>query len=107
MTGHLPPKKELWKRNKNLRAMARLFDQLTMEENIMKLRLGDDGKERVLLLPRTYRKTILSMLHDDKTAGHLGATRTLEKVAVRFFWPGMNNRDVQNYTTFKIYGAQG
>ena len=95
MAGQLPPKKELRKRNKNLRAMARLFDQLTMEENIMKLRRGDDGKEGVLL-PRTYRKTILNMLHDDKTAGHLGATRTLEKVAGRFFWPGMNS-DVTKY----------
>ena len=90
-TGRLPSKKELRKRSRNLRVMARLFDKLTLEQGIMKLRRpGEKGS--VILLPRTYHETVLKMLHDDETAGHLGATRTLEKAVARFFWPGMKKR---------------
>ena len=94
-TGRLPSKKELRKRSRNLRVMARLFDQLTLEQDIMKLRRPGE-KDSVILLPRTYRETVLKMLHDDETAGHLGATRTLEKAVTRFFWPGMK-KDVLQY----------
>ena len=93
--GRLSPKKKLRKRNRNLRIMARLFDQLTLEQGVMKLKQQDRDCP-VILLPRTYRVTVLSMLHDDKTAGHLGANRTLEKVAARFFWPGMG-KDVTHH----------
>ena len=95
-TGRLPAKKELRKRNRNLRTMARLFDQLTLEQGIMKLRRHGEKNGSVILLPQTYRETILKMLHDDETAGHLGTTRTLEKAVTRFFWPGMT-KDVSQY----------
>lgn len=94
--GKLPPKKELRKRNRNLRTLARLFDQLTIEQGIMKLRRHDDSSDPVILLPRTYREAVLQMLHDDRTTGHLGTARTQEKVAARFFWPWMS-KDVAHH----------
>ena len=94
-TGRTPPKKELKRKNAKLRMMARYFDQLFIEGGIIKMKQHARA-DPVILLPRPYHKIILNMLHDDKTAGHLGTTRTQEKVAARFFWPGMS-KDVAHY----------
>ena len=95
-TGKQPPKKDLRKRNRTIRTLARLFDRLLIDQGIVKLRQDDDVDDLVILLPRTYRRIVLQMLHDDETAGHLGSARTLEKVRARFFWPNMS-KDVSHY----------
>lgn len=55
-----------------------------------------DGAEHLLVVPRHLRSTILEQLHDAPTAGHLGVSRTYDRVRRRFFWPGLY-RSVQRY----------
>ena len=42
-----------------------------------------------LCVPRPYVEQVLLACHDDVTAGHLGVTRTLDKIRKRYFWPRM------------------
>ena len=51
-----------------------------------------------LVVPTEYRTSIISMYHDSPFGGHLGIKRTLRKVAVNYFWTGMN-QDVTRYVT--------
>ena len=44
-----------------------------------------------LIAPRNIRKEIMQILHDNRTAGHLGRERTLAAVRRRFYWPGMTD----------------
>lgn len=50
----------------------------------------------LLVLPQPYYSDILHSLHDDPSAGHLGFSRTLQRVRSRFFWPRMI-RTVRQY----------
>lgn len=44
------------------------------------------------------RQAIISECHDCPSAGHLGVTKTLQRVARKFWWPHMS-RSVRNYVT--------
>ena len=47
------------------------------------------GTRLQLVLPRSLVPDILSALHDAPSAGHLGVTRTVERVRERFYWYGL------------------
>jgi hypothetical protein len=49
-----------------------------------------------LVIPTTLVNQILNAVHDDIISSHLGYTRTLSKLRLRYFWPGMS-RDVDNW----------
>ena len=50
---------------------------------------NDDSKVVLqLVAPKSLRKAILQHLHNRKTGGHLGLTKTLYNVRQRFYWPG-------------------
>ena len=50
------------------------------------------GKQlKQLLLPKKLVPEVLSLAHDHVCSGHLGTTRTVEKVRQRFYWPTMFN----------------
>ena len=49
-----------------------------------------EGKTALrLCLPRLFRHQVLLAYHDDVLSGHMGITRTLTKIAQRFYWPKM------------------
>ena len=47
-----------------------------------------------LLVPRSKQKEVFEHLHDHATGGHLGTEKTISKIIVAFYWPGLR-RDVQ------------
>lgn len=97
LRGRPPAKRHLTKLNRQLRLMARLFDQLTTHDGILGIKREHNGKEGIrVLLPRVYRASIMRMLHDDPMSGHLGLARTRDKVLERFYWPGADS-DVRSY----------
>jgi len=49
-----------------------------------------------LVLPQQLVPTVLTALHKDPTAGHLGIAKTLQKIRDRFYWPGQR-RDVEDW----------
>ncbi len=51
-----------------------------------------------LYAPTSLRGTLLRYYHDHPTAGHLGITKTLARLKLRFFWPKMAS-EVKKYVT--------
>ena len=54
------------------------------------------GKVLQLIVPFKLQKTILQLAHDHRTAGHLGCSRTLEKIRRNYFWVHYR-KDVENW----------
>ncbi|XP_072172595.1 uncharacterized protein [Diadema setosum] len=44
-----------------------------------------------VVVPKMYRKEIISLAHEAPLAGHLGINKTQEKVLRYFFWPGLRH----------------
>ena len=42
-----------------------------------------------LVVPKSLHREILIWAHDDITGGHLGTSKTFEKILQRYFWDGM------------------
>lgn len=55
-----------------------------------------EGPELLPVLPERLRSDVLQQLHDVPTAGHLGVSRTYDRVRRRYFWPGLY-RSVRRY----------
>ncbi|KAK3753561.1 hypothetical protein RRG08_028616 [Elysia crispata] len=51
---------------------------------------------RLVVLPESLRKYVMSSAHDTITGGHLGIKKTREKIMSNFYWPGMYE-DVARY----------
>ena len=86
INGRPPAKKHVRKLNRQLRVLARSFDQLTLRDGILGIRRRHNGEEGIrILLQRVYRSNILRLLHDNPMAGHLGLARTKNRVLERFY----------------------
>ena len=49
-----------------------------------------------ICLPESFVPQVLHVLHNSPSAGHIGVSKTLEKVRRRFYWHGMRE-DVENH----------
>ncbi|UYV77011.1 hypothetical protein LAZ67_14002809, partial [Cordylochernes scorpioides] len=47
------------------------------------------GKPWLLVVPRHLRQELLKNFHDSPTAGHLGFTKTYDRIRKKYYWPGM------------------
>lgn len=82
------------KPDRSTRRTARCFE---MKDGILyRKKWSNNEMKLTLVLPRSLRKDVLFALHDDVTSGHLGLTKTWEKIKARFYWPKMFSH-VVNY----------
>lgn len=80
-------------------ALARDWDRLVAHNGVLYRRWEskDGAVTRLqLILPHLHRARIISMLHDECTAGHLGVQKTMHRVQLRYFWYNMIE-DVRRY----------
>ena len=49
-----------------------------------------------VVVPLQCRKSILGLAHDAPMAGHMGVTKTKDRVLAHFYWPGIF-KDIENY----------
>ena len=49
-----------------------------------------------IVVPVSYRDRILSIAHDHHFSGHLGVSKTADRITRYFYWPGIN-RDVAKF----------
>ena len=74
-------------------------DQYIVDEEIL-YRINKSARQddvmAQLVIPRTLIATVLKNMHDDRLCGHLGMSKTIQKIAQRFTWKNMN-RDIKNY----------
>ncbi|CAC5396944.1 Transposon Ty3-I Gag-Pol polyprotein,Transposon Ty3-G Gag-Pol polyprotein [Mytilus coruscus] len=80
--------RSLWSQWENL--------QLKDEILIRNYESENEKNRRQVVLPFTERRNVLQRCHDDKTSGHLGTRKTLEKIRLTFYWPGLQS-DVRLY----------
>ena len=62
------------------------------------LKIERNGERFVdrIVVPEFYRNEILRIGHTIPLSGHLGNTKTFDRIAAHFFWPGLAS-DVQRY----------
>lgn len=51
------------------------------------MRVSEEGEQ--LVVPKTLRPKVLEVAHSIPWAGHLGQQKTLDRIAQRFYWPGV------------------
>ena len=75
-----------------LKKWLRHYDQYFLHVEILYRALGQGSSshpQHVLLVPSGLQDQVLKSVHDGPLGGHLGITRTEERVRKRFHWPGI------------------
>ena len=75
------------------------WDRLALREVVLYRRWESEACEGIrwqLLVSRCMRQDLLSQLHDEKTAGHLGVNKTVGRVKEKLYWPNCS-RDVKDW----------
>ena len=79
---------------RNIKRQARCY---SVKEGLLHRNICTDGCiKQALVLPETMKREILESLHDDQSAGHLGISKTFNKIRSRYYWPRMYSQIV-NY----------
>ena len=82
----------------DIKALWSQWQSLEVRDGILYRKFQTETKEEPTILyqlvaPKRLRKEIMRHLHDHRTGGHLGITKTLYNVRRRFYWPGCK-RDI-------------
>ncbi|UYV79931.1 K02A2.6-like [Cordylochernes scorpioides] len=89
----------------NDQALRKIADQLQSIPNNTFVKINNTlyrknydpmGKPWLLVVPRHLRQELLKIFHDSPTAGHLGFTKTYDRIRKKYYWPGMY-RTVRRY----------
>ncbi|KAK3107513.1 hypothetical protein FSP39_016272 [Pinctada imbricata] len=82
--------------SQNIRLMYSMWETFEILEGILYRKFVTEKGDTHLQLvaPMTIRNEILTQLHDNKTAGHLGRDKTISTIRQRFYWPGLS-KDVK------------
>ena len=89
-----PSKEELSPYGQDVKYWCGRWKQLVIRDGLLQYRWeAEDPKESPryrIVTPRSLKATILTALHDLKSAGHMGITRTKERAKkCAFLWPNM------------------
>ena len=78
-----------------------------MRDNILVRSVRKDSpiSRYAVVVPESLVQEVLRGIHDSAFAGHLGVTRTLDRIRERFYWSGMRE-SVESYIEFSAC-AQG
>ena len=98
-TGERPPSSEIQGSSRSTHLMWSNWSRLVIENDILYRRWESEDGNRMklqLVVPQSLVPEILKLLHDNPTSGHLGVTKTVERVRQRFFWSGLR-QDVESW----------
>ena len=94
------PKRPLseWRHDPWLRALHRNYDRIFLHDGLLVRSLGyrQPHPNFVILIPPPLVDKVSQGTHDNPFCGHLGVTRTEERIRQRFYWPGIRTT-VENY----------
>lgn len=80
----------------NTKLQRKVKNFKVINEAIYKKNPRTSGRKDLLVIPRNLRAEILYSNHNEPLAGHLGFSRTFEKIRNRYYWDGMQN-DIEKY----------
>jgi len=80
-----------WAGDPTLRRFWYQYDRLFLRDNILVRSVRKDSHipRYAVVVPESLVQEVLRGIHDSPFAGHLGVTRTLDRIRERFYWPGM------------------
>ena len=96
-----PPGSELFGEPTDLIGYWHQFESLTIIDDCIYRQIVDiDGSVQInqLCAPKNEVSKILTMLHNNIAAGHLGIAKTLQRVRKRFYRPGVKG-DVEAWVS--------
>ena len=86
-----PTVRELQLTGPETRAMWLTRDQLKFKDGVLYYSWTNVvGRSDCLIVPEEFRPRVLYFCHDSKDSGHLGQTKTLDRLKQRFYWYGMS-----------------
>ena len=94
-----PAQREVQGTSKATKSLWAQWNRLLLENGVLYRQWQTEdgrGTRLQLVLPRSLIPDILSALHDAPSAGHLGVTKTVERVRERFHWYGLQH-DVEDW----------
>ena len=92
-----PTTRELQLCSPETRALWLTRDHLKLRSGVLHYSWANrDGHSDSLVVPKELRQRVLFFPHDSKGSGHLGQTKTLDRLKQRFYWYGMS-RDSDIY----------
>ena len=87
-----PARAELVDYSEGVRSLCAMWASLQVEEGILYRKWTPKYTSRrevlQLVAPPELREEIFGHVHESSVGGHLGVTKTLEKIRVRYYWPG-------------------
>ena len=63
---------------------------------MFQLKMSELSSTRMSSRPKSYRQEILSMAHATPLSGHMGVTKTCQKILNHFYWLSLR-KDVANF----------
>lgn len=64
------------------------WDRLILQNGVLYRKWPEDGHRDIiqLVVPISFQKEILHLLHNNIVSGHMGITRTIDRLKQRFYW---------------------
>ena len=90
--GERPDGREVIHEGQDVKVLWSMWSQLELVEGVLYRRMPrKSGLQTGLALvaPEALRRETFKFLHSAKWSGHLGVTRTVANIRLRFWWPGM------------------
>lgn len=80
-----------WRKDPNFRPFWCHYDRLFVRDGLLYRSLNSKNShpDPAVVVPKALQIDILKDTHDSPFTGHLGVTRTLDRIRKRFFWPNM------------------
>ena len=84
-----------------VRQLVAQWSELEVRDGLLcrwKTLVGRNRRRLQIVLPSELRLEIFEYFHGHRTAAHFGRKRTMDKVAQRYYWPGMS-KDIIRWLT--------
>ena len=100
-TGIRPARPQISLENREMRRLLAQWSELTVRDGLLCRWKICPSKKKVLqvVIPVAMRRDIMYHCHGHQTSGHLGKKRSLERLAKRYYWPGMSGDLIRWITT--------
>ena len=100
-TGIRPARPQISLENREMRRLLAQWSELTVRDGLLCRWKICPSKKKVLqvVIPVAMRRDIMYHCHGHQTSGHFGKKRSLERLAKRYYWPGMSADLIRWITT--------
>ena len=87
-----PVRSQLSIENREMRRLLAQWTELEVVDNVLcRWKVTATGKRTMqIVIPTAMRRDIMFFCHGHQTSGHFGKKRSLERLARRYYWPGMS-----------------